>query len=338
MSEPAAISVPSSWTRTIIDALLVAGVDVFKVLSEAGFSQDDFRDPNAALPTQASARLWKLAVTHTGDSAFGLEAARRVNQTTFHGLGVAVLASATIRDAMQRLVRYDRLVCDGAALTLSVSEGTACLSLCPHAGQPACHEASDAVFSLIVRVCRLVTNRTFDLELVRFRRATPEAQRPYQQVFRCPIEFGCAEDSLLFDARALETPLVMANAELARRNDEAARLYLERMDQEGIVTLVRNKLSPRLADRPSAQLIARELGMSQRSLQRRLNEAGSGYEALLAALRKEQACALLRENRLNVAELAFALGFEDASAFARAFRRWTGVSPSAYRAEPGAHW
>jgi AraC-like DNA-binding protein len=259
-----------------------------------------------------------------------------------------------MREAMERLVRYHRLVCDGAELSLSVSEGTAQLSLHPSGfaggfaaplgrgarldasdvGAP-CHAATDALLSLIVRVCRLVTNRNFTLELVRCRRPTPTVLWRYQQVYRCPIDFGANDDALLFDARALDAPLVMANPELARRNDDAARAYLERMEHEGIVTLVRGKLAHRLADKPSAQCIARELGMSQRSMQRRLNEAGTSYEALLGTLRKEQACAQLRDGHKNVAELAFALGFEDASAFARAFRRWTGLSPSAYRAEPG---
>jgi AraC-like DNA-binding protein len=340
MSELVAPSVLSSWTRTIADTLLVAGVDVVKVLSEAGFSYDDFRDPNARLPADATAKLWRVAVAHTGDPAFGLEAARYVTQTTFHGLGVAVLASATLRDAVRRLVRYNRLVCDAAELFLEVANGSARISMRPRedasdAELPA-YEATDAVMALIVRTCRLVTNRNFSLEHVQLQRPEPRDAAPYGRVFRCPVRFGASEDAMVFDAALLDRELVMANPEVARRNDEAVREYLARIEHGSIVDQVRGKLVKRLADKPSPQEIARALGMSQRSMQRRLHASGTSYEAVLGELRKELACAYLREGRYSVGELAFTLGFEDASAFARAFRRWTGVSPSEYRADLSA--
>jgi AraC-like DNA-binding protein len=337
MSELVAPSILSSWTRTIADALLVAGVDVVKVLSEAGFSYDDFRDPNARLPAEATAKLWRVAVAHTGDPAFGLEAARFVTQTTFHGLGTAVLASATLRDGLRRLVRYNRLVCDAQELCLEIANGSVRLSMRPREDAveaEQAYEATDAVLALIVRTCRLVTNREFGLEHIQFKRPKPRDIGPYERVFRCPLRFGANEDAMVFDATLLDRALVMANPELARRNDEAVREYLARIEHGSIVDLVRGKLIHRLADKPSPQEIARALGMSQRSMQRRLHESGTNYEAVLSDVRKELACAYLREGRYSVGELAFTLGFEDASAFARAFRRWTGVSPSTFRDEP----
>jgi AraC-like DNA-binding protein len=341
MSEPVAPSVLSSWTRTIADALLVAGVDVVKVLSEAGFSHDDFRDPNARLPAQATAKLWRVAVAYTADPAFGLEAARYVTQTTFHGLGVAVLASATLGDALRRFVRYGRLVCDTAEPCLDVANGCARLSMrqredAGEAAERPAYEATDAVLALIVRTCRLVTNRNFSLEQIQFQRPKPRDATPYEHVFRCPLRFGAAQDAMVFDAALLDRELLMANPELARRNDEAVREYLARIEHGNIVEQLRGKLIHRLADKPSPQEIARALGMSQRSMQRRLHESGTSYEAVLSDVRKELACAHLREGRYTVGELAFALGFEDASAFARAFRRWTGVSPSTFRADLSA--
>ena len=334
MNERLAPSVLSSWTRTIVDALLARGVDAAAVLAEAGFCKDDFRDPNGRLPAEATARLWRVAVAHTGDPAFGLEAARYVGQTTFHGLGVAVLASATLRDAMNRLVRYNRLVSDASELFLEVGGRRARLCLRPRSGaEDPAYEVADAVMALITRTCRLVTNRSFTLEEAHCRRPVPSDLWPYDRLYRCPIRFGAPEDALVFDAALLDQGLVMANPELARHNDEAVRAYLARVDQGSVVDQVRSHLAGRLADRPSPQLVARSLGMSQRSLQRRLHEHGTSYETVLGEVRKELACAYLREGRYAVGELAFMLGFEDASAFARAFRRWTGVSPSAYRNE-----
>jgi len=334
MVERIAPSVLSSWTRTIIDALLARGIDPAAVLSEAGFSQGDLRDPNGRVPAEATARLWRVAVAHTGNPAFGLEVARYVGQTTFHALGVAVLASATVRDGMNRLVRYNRLVSDASELHLEVHGEVARLSLRPrHGFESPAYEVTDAVTALIVRMCRLMTNRKFTLREVHCRRPEPFELAPYQRTYHAPLYFDAEEDALLFDARFLNEEVVMANPELARHNDEAVRAYLARMDNGSVIDQVRSQLVNRLADHPTPQLVARALGMSQRSLQRRLQEHGTSYEAVLGEVRKELACAYLREGRYQVGELAFMLGFEDASAFARAFRRWMGVSPTMFRAE-----
>jgi AraC-like DNA-binding protein len=337
MNERLAPSVLSSWTRTIVDALMAKGIDAAAVLAEAGFCKNDFRDPNARLPADATVNLWRVAVAHTGDPAFGLEAARYVTQTTFHGLGVAVLASATLRDGINRLVRYNRLVSDASELSLEITSREARLSLRPRAGfEGPAYEVTDAVMALITRTCRLVTNRSFALTAAYCRRPLPSDLWPYDRLYRCPIHFGADEDTLVFDAEQLEQTLVMANPELARHNDEAVREYLARIDHGSVIDQVRSQLVNRLADRPTPQMVARALGMSQRSLQRRLHEHGTSYENVLGEVRKELACAFLREGRYAVGELAFMLGFEDASAFARAFRRWMGVSPSTYRHDAAA--
>jgi AraC-like DNA-binding protein len=192
---------------------------------------------------------------------------------------------------------------------------------------------TDAVMSLIVRMCRLMTNRKFTVRQVFYRRPAPRELWPYQRRYHAPITFEAEEDALVFDSALLNEEVVMANPELARHNDEAVRAYLARMDNGSVIDQVRSQLVNRLADHPTPQLVARALGMSQRSLQRRLHEHGTSYEAVLGEMRKELACAYLREGRYAVGELAFMLGFEDASAFARAFRRWMGVSPSMFRAE-----
>ena len=106
--DPVAPSVLSSWTRTIVDALEALGHDAEVVLVAAGFSRETFKDPNARLPATASARLWRAAAEHVGDPAFGLTVSKYVKQTTFHALGYAIFASATLRDALNRPVPASR--------------------------------------------------------------------------------------------------------------------------------------------------------------------------------------------------------------------------------------
>jgi AraC-like DNA-binding protein len=348
-------SVLTSWTCSILRALEARSIDVAPLLRDAEVSPEALRDPNGRVPLATSNTLWRLAVERAGDPAFGLYVSKHVTQTTFHGLGVAMLASATLRDALQRLVRYNHVVTDATDLRLDVSGDRGRLTLLiaddaapplPRAGQrpakerktaamrepgapPA--EAIDAAMSLMVRVCRFLTGHTFTLVEVDQTRPAPSDSEPYTRFFGCPVRFGAAFDALTFDARGLDRPREMSNPELARYNDDAVQAYLERVRSGNVVDQVRARLATRLADRPTAEDVASALGLSQRSLQRRLKERGTSYEAILALVRRDLACAYLRDERYTITELAFMLGFEDASSFARAFRRWTGASPSGFR-------
>ena len=349
-------SVLSSWTRVIMEALEALQIDPMPVLLDGGFSADAFRDPNARLPALATARLWRKASVRAGDPAFGLFASRFVRPTTFHALGYAVFASTTLRDALARLLRYSHLVSDAAELRLSTDRSCARLEFVlgraglravsndPNAAsEPAASaplplvpsaEALDAVMSLIVRTCRVMTDRSFVLLEVEQRRPEPLQVAPYERFFRCPLRFGAAIDSLTFDATTLDRRLPTANPELARHNDDLVRRYLADMREGTVVDRLRRALSEHLSGDVSPKKLAGLLGLSIRSLQRRLKEQGTSYAEVLRDTRRELAMSYLKQPQCSVAEVAFLLGFEDASAFARAFRTWTGVSPSEFRAQP----
>ncbi|MDB4973115.1 MAG: putative transcription factor, AraC family [Myxococcaceae bacterium] len=348
-------SVLSSWTRVIMEALEALDIDPMPVLLDGGFSADAFRDPNARLPALATARLWRKAATRAGDPAFGLFASRFVRPTTFHALGYAVFASTTLRDAMTRLLRYSHLVSDAAELQLTTDRTSARLSFVraksatrvaagesltvPHDSDGSLHmvpsaEATDAVMSLIVRTCRVLTDRSFVLLEVEQRRPEPALLSPWERFFRCPIHFGRPIDALTFDAASLDRHLPTANPELARHNDDLVRQYLADMREGTVVDRLRRALSEHLSGDVSPKKLAGLLGLSIRSLQRRLQEQGTSYAEVLRDTRRELAMSYLKQPQCSVAEVAFLLGFEDASAFARAFRSWTGVSPSEFRAAP----
>jgi AraC-like DNA-binding protein len=352
-------SVLSSWTRVIMEALEARDIDPMPVLLEGGFAADAFRDPNARLSALATARLWRKASLRAGDPAFGLFASSFVRPTTFHALGYAVFASTTLRDALARLLRYSHLVSDASELSLTTERTWARLSFvharsssrashdagasAPEKTEPPLAsdaqlvpsaEALDAVMSLIVRTCRALTDRSFVLLSVEQRRPEPLEPAPWERFFRCPLHFGAREDALTFDAASLDQRLPTANPELARHNDDLVRRYLADMREGTVVDRLRRALSEHLSGDVSPRKLAVLLGMSIRSLQRRLNEQGTSYAEVLRDTRRELAMSYLKQPQCSVAEVAFLLGFEDASAFARAFRSWTGVSPSEFRAQP----
>lgn len=131
---------------------------------------------------------------------------------------------------------------------------------------------------------------------------------------------------------AFESRLEGANPELARLNDEVALRYLARFDRDKLNSRLRAALVEQLPrGEPSAAKLAVMLNLSLRSLQRRLADEGTSYEDLLTSTRRELALSHLADRRYSIGEVAYLLGFADASSFNRAFKRWTGQTPGQYR-------
>jgi AraC-like DNA-binding protein len=331
---PPSPSTIASWSATIVRALDAAGVDGRRLAEEAGIDPALLREPNARVPRAALTRLWQLAVEATGDPAFGLAAARFVTQTTFHALGYAVLASATVKEAFERIIRYRRLIGDILQLDL-VEAGDRYRFVIDVSARPGVpDQAVDAAAAVCVRQARaLRADSDFNPLAVLLARPAPADVEPYRRTFRTPIAFDQKINALEYERAALEEPLPSAHAELARQNDAVIVGYLARLSLAGVSSRVQQALLESLPDgAPSKQAIARRLGMSPRSLQRHLAAEGTSFKEVLSEARIDLARSYLAGGRASVTDVAFVLGFADTSTFSRAFKRWTGTSPSEYAA------
>lgn len=332
---PATTTSISSWAKAIKKALDNAGCDSLSLLREAGLDERSLDDPDARYPLDKTARLWRLAVQATGNASFGLKVASQVGQSTFHALGHTLSVSTTLKDAFERVVRYFRLVSDAAELEFRQQGDEYHFIMQVRAGrvQPAL-EALDAFTSVLVRTCRSLAGRDFTPLRIELKRPTPADTAEFEAVLRAPLVFGAAENRIVFDAPTMERTLDGANPELAHYFDEIALKYLARFDKDNILARVKTALIERLADgEPSQDDIARRLGLSARSLQRRLAEEYTTYKELLDGTRHELALSYLKNPGYSISEITYLLGFSDTSSFTRAFRRWTGMPPMAYRRE-----
>lgn len=327
----------TSWARAIKRALEAAGCDAAALFREAGLDPRALDDPTARYPIENTTRLWRLAVAATGDSAFGLKVASSVTQTTFHALGYTLIASATLKEAFERVVRYFRIVTDAGELELRREGDAYHFLLKPPAGLQPADEAIDAFVSVFVRLCRAQAGRDFAPLRIDFRRPRPADVAAFERVLRAPLAFGAPVTRIVFAREPFERPLEGANPELARHNDAIVLRHLARLGKQNIRARVESALIERLSHgEPSQAEIARALHLSTRSLQRRLTEAGTSYKALLDETRRSLATSYLADPHYSVSEVTYLLGFSDTSSFSRAFRRWTGKAPSAHRARPGA--
>jgi AraC-like DNA-binding protein len=289
-------------------------------------------DPNRRHPLEVTTRLWRLSVDATSDPAFGIEVARHTSYQTFHALGFSLATSATLREALERIVRFFAIVTDAADMRLEDDPAGVRFTVHLRESADPADEAVDAFVAAAVRLCRTLVGRSFSPLAVELRRAAPSDPAPYRRYFRVPVTFGAPLDALMLERGAIETRLLTANPEIARANDAVIADHLARLESSRLAPRVRQAIEEQLPQgEPDPEAIARRLAVSLRSLQRRLAEEGTSFVALLDETRSALARGYLDEDRYSVSEITYLLGFAGVSAFSHAFKRWTGSSPSAYR-------
>lgn len=323
----------TSWVIPIKRALEAAGCDSEQILTEAGLDLRLLQDTNARYPLEQTSKLWQLAVNATQDPAFGLRVASEVTPTTFHALGYALGASSTLKEMFERLVRFVDLFTDAADLEFVLRNDEYHFYLhAPPSGPRPTLESTDAFISLFVRMCRSRLGKQFSPLRIYLRRPEPENTGIYNKVFRAPINYSADINAIILDRSSAEMKLLDGNPELARLNDEIIIRSLARTQKENITMRVRAVLMNALpSGNISEEIVAESLNLSCRNLQRKFSERNTSYREILDETRKDLAISYLQNKNLSINEITYQLGFSDSRSFGRAFKRWTGVSPSVYR-------
>ncbi|MGH8461381.1 MAG: AraC family transcriptional regulator [Stenotrophobium sp.] len=323
----------NTWGIAIARTLDAHGLDSVSLFVEAGLDPAILHDPNGRYPVSKMARLWQLAVAVTGDPCLGLKAAAYVQPATFHSLGLAMMASLNLEDALQRTARFSRIVSNAVDIVIvrtpvGVKEVVRFLD-----GVPVVDEAIDLVMASTAKMGHMLTGlERLPIEIHLCRDGTAAMLAEFAAYFDCPVQFRAEENALLIPHEWMQRPLPMANPELARQNDRVVVEYLRRFDGARVSEKVRAELISRLpAGEPARAHVASALNMSEKTLQRRLSGEDSSYQQILDETRSELAQQYLRESRASVCEVTFRLGFSDQSSFTRAFKRWTGLSPGEFR-------
>jgi AraC-like DNA-binding protein len=191
----------------------------------------------------------------------------------------------------------------------------------------------DLMTAAVVHMCRLSAGEAFDPLRVLLRRAEPPCAEQFTEYFRAPVEFEAGRDALLLPTEALQAPLPTANLEIAHASEKVIQGYLAGLDRTEIAVQVTARLVELLpSGDASEQAVADALHMSLRSLQRKLKAEGTSYKALLDSTRRDLAVQYVRSSRMSINEITYLLGFSEPGNFSRAFKRWTGTSPSQFRA------
>lgn len=321
---PAVETALSRFTRGLLRALAPTDAGQKELLLHAGLpaacSSGPFSDEGAR-------QLWRAAEQSGGD-ALGLHLASATTLEDLGVLGYISRASATLGEACARAVRFERLLKDkdGTEIDLEIDATCARIVEMPAPGRaPWPRHLTEAILALWWIWPRRWAGVPCTPSVVRFQHERPASTREHERVFGCPLEFGQPRNELVISTEVWSLPLPSADPLLARYLEPVAEGEIARLAEEDpLLRRIRDKL---LEMMPSGTIdvgrLARGVGISRRTLHRRLAERGLTYQEMVDALRRQTALRLFEARQHSFMEVAFLVGFSDASSLRRAYRRWT---------------
>lgn len=321
-------------SRAFLDCCEKMGIDTSALLAAVGIDRAVIDDPDGHLPTSQVRALWRRAYEASGDPDLALHAAEGLRFGAYRVIDYLAGSAPTIGGAVTQVSRYFPIINSAVRLPLTetpteVAVGVVSPGDPAHLTRPYVEYTYAAVF---LRV-RDATRVSFPLEAVDFTFPAPASITEHERVFACPVRFGAPENAMRFSRATWETPNGRHDPDLFSVLSEHARILGEKVPTEPpAVREVREAILEQLKDGSlSLEGVARQLAMSPRTLQRRLQEHGLSYADLLDRTRENAAKTYLSDRQLSVAEVAYLLGFAEQSSFNHAFKRWTGKAPTEYR-------
>ena len=320
----------------IVSRLLeMYGLDASAMFERHGIDPALLSDPEARIPARVWDALARDAAEHIPDPAFGLLAGRWWHPSNLGALGYAWLSSSTLRTGLGRLVRYWRLLGEASSARLEESSAGLTLILARQAPDPeAAAVLVDFSMSLLVDMCRMNAGSSLRPVSVRLRRARPKHGEVYRRHFGCVVHFDADENSFTLSTKDVDRSLPTSNRQIAATLDQILADRLAHLDKRDVVARCQARLFEQLmSGEVSEDAMAQQLHMSRRTLQRKLADADLTFQKLVDDTRRDLAMRHLDDPRHSITDVTFLLGFSQQSAFTRAFKRWTGMSPTEYRAQ-----
>ncbi|MBZ4421892.1 AraC family transcriptional regulator [Myxococcus sp. RHSTA-1-4] len=330
------IEVSARIGAMIVHAAASRGVDPRVLQRATGFDAASAEDPDARIPLSLEGALWDEAARLSGDDAFGLHAAELLKPGAFDVLDYAVRTAPTLRQALERLARYNRLEHDAAVFTLHDQGDRTRVEHTLRGGVGQSRHAAEFTLASHVIIGSQITGTRLAPSAVEFRHARPASLTEHLRLFGVEPRFSTAVNAIEWDRMMLERPVLAADPALSRIVERQAQALLAARPEPvaSHAERVRQLLTTALAQgggEATLKSMAARLKMSERSLQRRLTQEGVTFDELLDRLRHELSLRYLADPKIAISEVAYLLGYSEPSPFHRAFRRWTGATPSDVR-------
>ena len=307
------------------------GADSSAIRTLPGLQRID--DPDLRVPESTTERAWAIASSVTGDEALGVHVAESIPRGALDLVEYAFRTSASMAVGLSRLARYGRVISDRVSAQMTATGDGLMLAVRDVAATPLHPSRVEFALAVAVKLARDTTGVRITPMKVCFAHPAPVDVSEHRRFFQHPVQFGAGTNAVLLSAADAALPLIDADealAEILRRRLEKA--LATRRSDDTCAGQVRRLLLDGFGRRtltPSA--LAQRLGMSRRTLSRRLADEGTSFRRLFDTARADLAQALLHDRSLSVGDIAYFLQYSEPAAFHRSFRRWLGQTPLDYR-------
>jgi AraC-like DNA-binding protein len=308
-------------------------VDIDALLRSLGVDPASVKSPDDYIPIETYLLIQDGAAETINDPYFGLHMGEFAEAGSWSILGYMMMNCKTLGEAFEKSGKYSRIIgntIEGKA-ELKFKKVRIVIFTPPHAPKMSRH-CYEATLSSSVRMMRNLTGVHVNPLEVTFIYPEPQSTAEYERVFCCPVKFGQKENSMTLDWSIGTLPIRMANSALLEHFEKYAQEFLAQMERDDEHTrAVTRIILSRLDDESlSIQKVAKEMAVSVRTLQNRLEAEGVVFSELLRDIREKLAKKYLHEN-YTVEQITYLLGFSEPSVFRKAFKKWSGVTPREYR-------
>jgi AraC-like DNA-binding protein len=311
-------------------------IDVEPLLRKAGLTVEAIENKDAPLGVRNQIKFVELVANAVHDNLLGFHLAYTCDPREI-GLLYYVAASAeTLLDALLRVARYSFVVNDGIVVTVKRDDRLRVRFQYSGVARHTDTHQIESWMAALIRVCRKVTDRDLKPVHVRIMHARTQDSRGIEKLLDSEIEIGTGADEVTFPAESGDYPIVTADPYLNRLCVRCAEEALVRLQKKTSPLKIRveNAIATLLPHRQTRiDVVAAKLGMSAKTLARRLATEGSSFADILSTVRSALAHRYLADYGLQISEIAWLLGYSEIGAFTRAFQRWTGTNPRAARAK-----
>jgi len=326
------LSVSVLALRPMLSGFERLGVARGRSLEVAGLDEETLANPDARVPAGSVLRLWQEAHQVTEDPCLGIHLAEALSTSDFGLIGYILVSSATVRDALTRLRRYHHLLADSVHYSFPETETGFILRHELAGGAPVLDAMSAYVLAVPVRMFEQSFGQGPRIEEVRLSCQRPGDVGEYERFFGAPLVFGAGENAIMISI-PLDATVPTADPALNQVLEGYAKsLIANAPPQDSVAGALQEQVIRLLPEGvPSATRAGEGLGMSERTLRRRLREEGTSLSEVVTRVRRQLALKYLESADVTVSEIAYLLGFSDPTTFHRAFRRWEACTPLQYR-------
>ena len=328
-------TVSCSLAKVILAHCEALGVAPASLARDCGFEPAQLDDPDRRVPARRMRELWRAALRASGDPALALHIAGRSHPAMYGLVGHLAVISRSVGEALGHLCRFQRLLSDDGFWAMERSRGRLVLRFDMEVPPDADVWRQGVELSLAnaVGALRFLTGQPLCPQSASFTYRDPGYRAAYAEVFGCPVRFLAKTNSLEFAPEVAALPVRSANPSLAAAAQREAEAALGALDAGKPTQAAAGRALVAMlpAGAVSLRAVAQTLGMSTRTLERRLQTDGTSFRRLLDGVRLELAQAWLREGNMGIEAIAFRLGFSDLTGFNRAFRKLAGCTPGEFR-------